>query len=387
MPVKLLMPKIGLNMVEGQINEWLVKEGESVKKDQNIYIVETDKVTNDVTAPQDGILIKILVEAGKVVPVRAVVGVLVGEGEKFDFEAFLSELDQKDKAPVVASRVKSFPDAGKPDQTMGGELLASPLAKRLAMENGIALIEIKGTGPGGRIRTEDVEAAIKQKNQDGKKADPPGRLIPVVGVRKIIADRLSLAASSIPMVTLHTTIQVTNMVTYREKLKQSGMKKELIPSYNAILAFCVARSLKDFPFLNAYWLPAGIYLNDPINIGIAVDTPDGLRVVVLRNAGESHIDTLHDELSAMTGRAIAGKNAPEELSGGTFTITNLGMFGIDGFTPIINPPESGILGVGKILEKDGNFSSVFSLVFDHRVIDGAPAAQFLQRLGEEINAL
>lgn len=395
MAVKLLMPKLGLNMVEGQVTEWIKKEGDTVKKGEVIYIVETDKVTNEVEAPESGKLVKILVKDGEVVPVRQVVGIMAGEGEQVDINALMAEtvpgaeVIQPQSRPATAGNAPITMVAA----SMTGQVLASPLAKRLAAEHGINLASVKGSGPGGRINTEDVEKAIAEKGAGIPAGELPGRLVPLMGVRKVVAERMALSASTIPMVTLNSEIDVTSLVKFREGLKQADKDKSEIPGYNALICFLVAKALKEFPYLNASFTENGIRLLDMVNIGVAVDTPEGLLVVVARDADKKGHGEINSELNSLAERALSHKSAPQDLGDSTFTITNLGMVGVDSFNPIINPPEAGILGIGRFVEKEifkeekvlRGFFATFSLTFDHRVIDGAPAARFLQRLSESIS--
>jgi len=397
MAVKLLMPKLGLNMVEGQVTEWVKKEGDLVMKGDAIYIVETDKVTNEVEAPENGRLVKILVKEGEVVPVRQVVGILAGEGEEVDVNALLAETIPGPAAAIVSNQPSAAEKESTPvaASSSGGQLMASPLAKRLAAEKGIDLAKINGSGPGGRITTEDIEKAVASTGTSTTANELPGKLVPLAGVRKVVAERMSLSAKTIPMVTLNSELDVTFAVAYRDALKNAGKEKSEIPGYNAIFAYLSARALKEHPYLNATFTEKGIRLIDAVNIGVAVDTPEGLLVVVVRDADKKSVVEVNSELNSLAERAQNHKSAPADLGGSTFTITNLGMAGVDSFNPIINPPEAGILGIGRLNEKeivkDGKtqhgFTATFSLTFDHRVIDGAPAARFLQRLNELIKDL
>ena len=395
MPVKLIMPKIGLNMVEGQITEWVVKEGESVKKGDVMYVIETDKVSNDVEAPQDGVLLKILVPAQKVVQVREVVGILAGQNEVVDLASvmkkFYDDRNQKEETKLKTAEISKQSQKAVNDGKIG-EILASPLAKRFAGQNDIDLSGVKGSGPGGRIKMEDIEKLIKEKGSGKEEGALTGKIIPLAGVRKVVAERMAFSTNTMAMVTLNSDLDVTSLVAYRENLKKASKDKKEIPGYNAMLVFLTARMLKEFPYMNASFTNSGIKLIDVVNLGLAVDTSEGLMVVVVRKADQKSVGQIHRELNLLTERAQNQRSAPEDLEGSTFTITNLGMYGIDAFTPIINPPEAAILGVCRFVEKDvlikgqnkRRTMANFSLTFDHRVIDGGPAARFLQRLGELI---
>lgn len=395
MPVKLIMPKIGLNMVEGQITEWVVKEGESVKKGDVMYVIETDKVTNDVEAPQDGVLLKILVPVQKIVQVREIVGILVEHNEVVDLESVMKEFcDDRNQKEEIKFKTDETGKQSQKAATGGktGEILASPLVKRLAAQNDIDLSSIKGSGPGGRIKMKDVEKLFKEKGNGKEEGAFPGKTIPLAGVRKVVAERMAFSTATMAMVTLNSELDVTSLVVKREDLKKASSDKKEIPSYNAMLIFLIARVLKEFPYMNASFENSGIKLIDVINLGLAVDTSEGLMVVVVRKADRKSVVQIHKDLNKLTERAQNQRSVPEDLEGSTFTITNLGMYGIDAFTPIINPPEAAILGVCRFVEKDvlidgknkRRTMANFSLTFDHRVIDGGLAARFLQRLGELI---
>ena len=395
MPARLIMPKIGLNMVEGQIIEWVVKEGESVKKGDVMYVIETDKVTNDVEAPQDGVLLKILVPVQKIVQVQEVVGILVEQNEVVDLESVMKEFgDDRNKKEEIKLKTD---ETGKQSQKIAisgktGEVLASPLAKRLAIQNDIDLSGIRGSGSGGHIKMEDVEKLIKEKDNGKEEGALPGKTIALTGIHKVVAERMAFSAATMAMVTLNSELDVTSLVVYRDVLKKASKDKKEIPSYNAILVFLTARVLKEFPYMNASFTNTGIKLINVVNLGLAVDTSEGLMVVVVRKADRKSVDQINKELYILAERAQNQRSAPEDLKGSTFTITNLGIYGIDTFTPIINPPEAAILGVCRFVEKDvltegqnkRRTMANFSLTFDHRVIDGGPAARFLQRLGELI---
>lgn len=395
MATKLIMPKLGLNMVEGEVTQWLKKEGDSVTKGEIVYVVETDKVTNEVEAPEDGILAKIFVKEGEVVPVRRIVGVLAKQGEQVNINEILGEEKSTNSKTEIAGKTTGLSTPSAATSNVGRQWLASPLVKRMAAEKGIDLGTIKGTGPGGRIMAEDLYKSLVSGETMDKGAELPGTLVPFTQRRKITADRMTQSSKTMAMVTLNSELDVLPIVDFCEKMKSESKSKSEIPGINAILVFLVARALKDFPFLNASFTDQGIRLHESRNIGLAVDSPDGLLVVVLRDADKKPIIDIHKELNELVERALNRKSRPEDLEGSTFTITNLGMYGVDSFNPIINPPEAGILGVGRFKEKlltnqydnMSRYIATFSLTFDHRIIDGAPAAQFLQRFQELIVAL
>jgi pyruvate dehydrogenase E2 component (dihydrolipoamide acetyltransferase) len=406
MPIEVVMPKLGLNMSEGRLLEWLRKEGDSIQRGDPLFVVETDKVTTESEALASGILGKILVPAGETVPVRTVVAhILAGE----EADRSLS----KDPKPVVtgfkiqpeAPRGATTEGSGKapastvavPEVTGAGSMkaLASPVARRMAKEHGIDLTSVKGSGPGGRIIQEDVERALLGR-QPVPAVQSTETRIPIDGIRAVIARRMAGSLASTAPVTLQAETDVSEVVAFRERLREkAGYTGAPFPGYNAIFIWLVAKALCQHPMLNAKQDGDFIQLQAQINVGLAVDTPAGLVVVVVREADKKTILDIHQELDELVRRALERKSLPEDLEGGTFTITNLGAFGVDAFTPIINPPEMAILGIGRIAEKlvirSGKVMqrqiSTLSLTFDHRLVDGAPAGRFLQTLTSMIEEL
>ena len=428
MPVEVVMPKLGLNMSEGLLVEWLKKEGDRVERGDPLFIVETDKVTTESDAQASGILTKILVSQGETVPVKAVVALIQADGEVAIEAPGEIKVVQMVPEPTPAARPAPLESQSFPS---GEQVLSSPVARRMAKENGIDLSTLKGSGPGGRIIQEDVAQAIARQAAATARpilaspvakrlarehgidlsaltgTGPEGRIIhedveralqektavantiPVDGVRAVIARRMLQSVQTTAQVTLHTETDATNMVAFRNQLKrEAAVTGRPAPGYNAILISLVAKTLQEHPRLNARQVDQVIQLQDQVNLGLAVDTESGLLVVVVKDSGQKSIAEIQDNLDRMVERALARQSLPEDLDGSTFTLTNLGMFGIDGFTPIINPPEMAILGVGRIVEKlvvrEGKVMQrhmlTLSLTFDHRLVDGAPAARFLQSL-------
>jgi pyruvate dehydrogenase E2 component (dihydrolipoamide acetyltransferase) len=392
MPTEVVMPKLGLNMSEGLLVEWLKKEGDPVTRGESLFVVETDKVTTESPAQVSGVLGKILVSAGEIVPVRAVVAYILAEGDAPD-----GLVSQPDRTRVEKESINTgSTDVKVPVLAQGGEkVLASPVAKRMAKEYGLDLAAVKGSGPGGRITQEDVERAFQSQGQP-QAAEVSVTSVPIEGVRAVIARRMADSLASTAQVTLHSELDVTELVDFRDRLRANAESNGAqIPGFNAIFIYFVAKALHEHPRLNAKQVGEAIQLLEQIHIGLAVDTPAGLMVVVVRQADQKTIPEIHLELQELVSRAQARKSRPEDLEGGTFTITNLGQFGVDGFTPIINPPEMAILGIGRIAEKlvirggkvMQRYMSTLSLTFDHRLVDGAPAGRFLQYIGSLIEGL
>jgi pyruvate dehydrogenase E2 component (dihydrolipoamide acetyltransferase) len=265
------------------------------------------------------------------------------------------------------------------------KVLATPVAKRIAEEEGLDLRSVVGSGTSGRITRQDVENALESK-ADIQLPAPDEKSIPVKGVRALIAERMLNSSQSTASLTLHMEVDVTRLVKFRQARKESG--HSVMPSYNAIIISLVSKALVEHPFMNAKLEGGFIEMRDKINIGLAVDQPDGIRVIVINDADQKSIDQIQMDMISLIDRVQSKTSLPDDLTGGTFTITNLGVYGIDRFTPILNPPETGILGIGRISEqlvlKEGKIAQrsmmTLSLTFDHRVIDGAPAARFLQTI-------
>lgn len=381
MSKEFVMPKLGMTMEEGTITKWIKKEGDKVEKGEPIVEVMTDKVNIEVESPYDGTILKILANEGDVVPILQPIAVIGEEGE-------VVKVEEKKEEPKVAEE----------------EIIkASPAAKRLAREAGVDLSLIKGTGPGGRIVEEDVKAYIEshKKEEVTPVIEAPSQPTPIVevvssreepisSVRREIATRLSKSYREAVHITLEFSADVTEIVKIRERLKEKAEANKLsVPTFNDIFVRIVSLVLKEHPNLNAHFDGEKLTIFNTVNMGVAVAVKEGLLVPVVKEAEKKNVFEIAKITSDLVGRTREGKILPDELSGGTFTITNLGMFGIDFFTPIINPPQVAILGIGRIKEvlRPGNTVAnevVLSLSVDHRVVDGAPAARFLRDLGEAL---
>jgi len=350
---KVMMPRLSLTMTEGTVVQWFKKEGERVEKGEPVVEVLSDKVTYEVEAPASGVVLKILAEEGVDVPVAETLAIITAPDEE------LPEVEVVAEAPV--ERVEE-------------RILASPAAKRLAREYDVNLARVTGTGPEGRIVEEDVKRFV-----EGAKVAPRVReVVPLTGIRKTAAERVSLSARTAPHSTITMEVDMSNTAKLREKFKVS---------YTDILIKAVAKALTDHPVMNSTLKKDQIKIFEDVNIGVAVGTEKGLVVPVIRNADKKEVEEISSTLKKLVEKAREGKLTRKEMSGGTFTITNLGMFGVDVFTPIINPPETAILGVGRVVEKAVVVDKEIvvkpvmqlSLSFDHRVVDGVPAAYFLQK--------
>jgi pyruvate dehydrogenase E2 component (dihydrolipoamide acetyltransferase) len=385
------MPKLGMNMTEGTIVSWLVKEGERVAAGQVILAIETDKATQEVESPASGILARILKPEGETVPCNMVMAVIVEPGESVPADipgmiaegvAPKSEVEVKvDKPTLVGAQAPE----GQDDESQ--RINISPSAKTLAKELGVDISQIMPRG--SRIKREDVEAAYAaMKARSGSAAPSPIAQVspkPMTTTRRKIAEHMSQSARSVARVGLTLEADATALVAWRNRLEAAGTHI----SYNVLLAKLVAIALRELRYMNVQLADADTILEmTEINIGIAVEAERGLLVPVLRHVDQKKVATLQEEYAASTERALQGKSTLADLEGGTFTITNLGSLEIEQFMPIINVPECAILGVGAIIKKPVVINDLIgirpmlalTLAFDHRLVDGAPAARFLQRV-------
>jgi pyruvate dehydrogenase E2 component (dihydrolipoamide acetyltransferase) len=423
------MPKLGLTMTEATIVEWCKQDGDQVEEGEALFVLESEKSTLEIEAPAAGVL-QILVPAGETVPVHQPIAALAGaeytvsepavmtpkpisadpattppHGSPIRVEGSSIRVSASPKARALARQMgiplDSITGTGPRNMIVASnveeaaastrEARVSPVARKLASSAGLDLTAVPGTGPGGRIMRVDVEQAMSEPAPPESRsllADTSGPL-PLSGLRGIIAERLLASWRERPHVTLTTEADATNLVGARQQtMAELGEKV----SYDALLVGLVARALREHAHVNVRLTQAGIETLTELNIGVAVDTERGLLVPVVRDAASKSLLEIQQALRGLAERALAGRSLPDDLVGGTFTITNLGMFEIDAFTPIINPPESAILGVGRIVNKpigiDGQIvlrdMMALSLSFDHRLIDGAPAARFLQRVKQLI---
>ncbi len=358
MVTKVVMPRLSLTMKEGTVGKWYKKEGQAVEKGEPIAEVVSEKATYDLESPATGILGKIFVEDGVEAPVNAVLAVITSPNEP------LPNIETLKEAPKETEQ----------------RIVASPAAKRLAREHGIDLSIVKGSGPDGRIAEDDVKSLIEMKEQKGPKVK---EILTLSGFRKTSAERLSKSFRTAPHSTVLIEVEASRAAEIREKTAAS---------YTAVIVKAVAQALVESPQINATLEEDKLKVFEDINVGVAVTTENGLLVPVIHNADEKSLAEIESELEELTKKAREGKLSRDEVTGGTFTITNLGMYGVDFFTPIINPPEAAILGVGRIVEKPivsrGKLEikpmMTLSLSYDHRIIDGAPAAEFLTKVKQRI---
>lgn len=369
------MPRLSLTMKEGTVIEWFKKEGDMVKKGEPIVEVLSEKATYEVEAPASGVLRKILAEEGTDVPVAGTLGIITAPDEE------LPEIEIAAAPPAVEAEEAVTVPERKVEERIERRIMASPAAKRLAKEHEIDLTQIRGSGPDGRIVEEDVRRLIEEMEIMPRVRE----VIPLTGIKKTAAERVSLSAQTAPQSTITMEVDMSKAAELRGKV---GV------SYTDMLVKAVAKALTEHPIMNSTLENEQIKIFADINIGVAVATETGLIVPVIRNANGKSLTEISSTLKELVEKAKQSKLAKEELTGGTFTITNLGMYGIDVFTPIINPPETAILGVGRVAEKPIVVEEQvvvrpvmqLSLTFDHRVVDGAPAAEFLQKVKQKLES-
>ena len=390
------MPKLGLTMTEGSVSKWHKKEGERVEKGEIIAEVATDKINYELEAPESGVLRKILIDPDAKVPVTAPIAIIAEADE--DISGLMPK-GTAGAAPATQAEVKAPPAPVAAQAPATQAIKASPAAKKLAKDHGVDLSLVTGTGPGGRIVEKDVEDYIERqkvgavKPAAGLKETPPAtpaKRVPLVGMRKVIAQRMSESWHTSPMVTLNSEADANNLKLLRSNLRSAFESKGVNLSYNHILLKICAQALTEFPLFNARLEGDEVILQDEVNIGLAIALEDGLIVPAVKNVARKGLFQIAVETEELIERARGNKLTPDDISGGTFTITNLGMFDVRDFTPIINPPQCAILGVGAMTDRPVAIDDsvvirpimVLSLTFDHRIVDGAQGAQFLKRVKE-----
>ena len=390
MAVEVTMPKFGLTMHEGTIQRYFKAVGENVSAGDPLYEVETEKVLYEVESPASGIFAAALFEEGATVECGVAVAVIAEAG---DDPASIREKYGSVPAAVSSNgEVKIAKSASTPIETKGGSgerRAVSPVARKLAVELGVDLDGVRGSGPGGRITREDVERAAKSPPPSAPVLAPAKTApIPLRGMRKTIAERMHQSLRDTAQLTITSEADVTAATELRERLK-----REFDFTYTDLLIQAVARALMRHPRMNARLEANHIVTLDHANIGLAVSLDEGLMVPVIHDVTSKSLREVATATKLAVEKARAGRLKLEDISGGAFTITNLGTYGIDAFTPILHSGETGILGVGRIVEKPAIYRGeitrrammTLSLTFDHRVIDGAPAALFLQSVIDLFN--
>lgn len=451
MPIAFIMPKFDMDQEKATVVAWLKQEGDQIEYDDPVLTVETDKVAIDVPAPASGILAQISAKPGDVVPVTTVIAYILKPGESLSdlpaqgqTPAASAEVSPAVEAePVIPARmvikkpdergIKATPVAermaqslgidlaevpGQPERItkahieqylQGGKVPATPAARRLAGELNIDLARVPASGPQGRVQAQDVEqyslqaavqpaipvAPVPVQRADQMIGQRPAELVPLTGIRSTIADRMQASFQTAPHIALTVEVDLSQLESTRARLNEyaAHLGKSKV-SVTALLVRLTAWALQRHPFLNASLVDQTIYMWQEINIGVATAIQGGLIVPVIRNASHKTVAEINDQIKDLSERARANKLTLEEVKEGTFTISNLGMFGIQQFRAIINPPESAILAVGSVVRKpvvidDQDTVAVrprmaLTLSADHRVVDGVAAAEFLNDLVQAI---
>ncbi len=383
MPKEITMPNLGASSDESRLVKWIAKNGEKVNKRQVIFEAESDKAVVEIEAAETGIIKHVLHE-GTIISSGQVVGLIYEDGERISEESSkIIEIENSHQDTNERARSESKP---KKDR-----IFASPLAKKIAKESGIDLSLMKGSGPHNRIIKVDVE----NDKLNNKKPLPEIRNSETIsGVRARIAEKMVQSHLTTVHSTLHSEVIADEIVELRGKLNLLLKDANVKISYDLILAIICAEALQNHPNILVQLQTDQIITKNEINIGIAVDTPKGLMVPVLKKVNQKSLKSLAMEMDGLIDRIKKGKGTVEDFSDGVFTISNLGLYRISSFTPIINYPESAILGIGKITKQpivrnnqiDMANMMTLSLTYDHRLIDGAPAARFLQLIGDYIES-
>ena len=442
MATAVVLPKLGQTVESCIIVEWKKEKGDQVTEGESLCEVETDKALMEVESPASGTILELFFQEGEEVPVQINIAAVGEPGE--DVSSLRPETATE--SPVV-EEPSTIPDEGAiaattadavdeatiidvvPTQADLGAGI-SPRAGQLAAKMGLEVTGIRGTGPGGRIIERDVQAILATKQpmtplaksmaaQGGLTAPAYGsgiggrvtagdlravaagpaikdevQTIPLKGVRKIIAERMLSSAQTTAQLTLNTAGDARALLAYRQRLKDSAEAVDLGQvTINDLILFAVSRTLPAYPELNALFADDTISQYRDVHLGFAVDTPRGLIVPVIRHANALSLKGIAQETKRLSSACLEGNVSPDELAGGTFTVTNLGSLGIENFTPILNPPQVGILGVGAVnlkpVEIEGDVQFIpyigLSLTINHQVVDGAPAARFLQALSQRLS--
>ncbi len=425
--VNVTMPKWGMTMKEGKISKWFKSEGDTIEKGQPFFEVETEKITNVVEATASGIVFQIVVSAGTKVPVGTIVAVIAEPGEQpARIEGIQAgEVVEKTEpasaqpAPTPAEKpaekefVPSSPAARRLAKELGVELSLvegtgpkgriteadvqrfhqerppapkmTPLAAEMIRQAGLDVAPFEGTGEGGKITKEDVQRFLDLKKQEDITA--PVKSIPFSGMRRSIAENMHASLHNTAQLTMFTEVDVTEMIRFRDMVREEYKKDDAVKiSYNDIIILATSRALKHHPILNSTLVGEEILLHDSVHMGFAVALSEGLIVPVLRDTDKKGLFEIANEARELARKAREGTLTIDEVTGGTFTISNMSMFQVDGVTPILKSPETGILGIGRVKAKpavcNGEISirsmMFLNLTFDHQIVDGAPAAEFLQ---------
>ena len=404
MAYEILMPQLGLTMEEGTVSSWLKHEGDAVKAGEAILEITTDKLTNEVTSEHDGVLLKIVAQEGEDIPVKGLLGYIGEAGEQVGGAAAPAAVSVEAAAPAAVSAAVIAPAAVSAG---GGRIRISPFARKLAANMDVDYSALTGSGPSGRIVAKDIYAAAEARKsapaaapaaapatapaapaakKSGLELMEGDTIAKLSGMRKVVAERMLQSHTEIPPVTQNTKVDVTALMKFRKSLIETAGKKF---SVNDLILKATAKVLRAHPEVLVSYDNGQVIQRAHANLGMAVALDAGLIVPVIRDADKMGLDELAAKAKDLATRAKENKLTTDEYKGSTFSVSNLGMFGIETFTPIVNQPDAGILGVCAIqdelvMDDEGNISKHqvmrLSFTYDHRLIDGAVAAKFIMDL-------
>ena len=372
MATDVVLPQWGMNMEEGTLVRWLKREGDAVAAGEPLVEIETAKINDQLESPAEGVLRYVIVPEGQTIPVGSLLAIIAAPGEEVSRPAAPASPPAAPAARLATPAIA--PPAG------AAAVQVVPAARRLASERGVDLTTVPGTGPGGRIMEADVQRALESGST------PAAPLTGLTGIRRTIAERMVRSLQTMAQVTLTTETDVTAAGALRKELVRVWRQQRLRPVDQDLVVKAVARALRDHPQMNATLDERGLLAADHVNVGVALALQDGLVVGVVRDADRKDLLPLAQEIRTLAEKARQGTLTHDDVTGSTFTVSSLAQFDVDAFTPIVNPPEVAILGVGRVTEKPAVVGGevvvrsmmYLSLTFDHRAVDGVPAAQFLQ---------
>jgi pyruvate dehydrogenase E2 component (dihydrolipoamide acetyltransferase) len=393
MPAEVIMPALGMAQETGKVLRWIKAEGDAVAKGEPLLEIETDKVTVEVESPADGTLAGIRAAAGEDVPVGQAIAVVLAEGETPAVAPVTPDAGAEVRAPVAAPVVS---DGGRAATAPPRRRLASPKARRLAAEHGVDIDSLVGSGPQGAVVAADIEAAAPAQPIPGNRlllgkeaagietAAGPG--VEVGSVWRVMAERTARSWQTVPHFFLERQVEATRLNSWREAARRRPGAEQV--SHTDLLVKVAAEALRRHPRVNSSWQDGTIVPGPGINVAIAVATDEALVAPVVHGADALSLAELAERRRTLVEAARAGKLRPDDVQGGTFTISNLGMYGVDAFSAIVNAPQAAILAVGRIADRvvavDGHPAVrpmlMLTLSFDHRVVDGARGAEFLDTL-------
>ncbi|MCG8398498.1 2-oxo acid dehydrogenase subunit E2 [Bacillus atrophaeus] len=386
MAVKVVMPKLGMAMKQGEVSIWNKKVGDPVEKGESIASIQSEKIEMEIEAPERGTLIDIKVKEGEEVPPGTAI-CYIGDADE--------SVQEETEEPAAEASRQADPQPpkheNKPANTKKDRLKISPVARKIAEKAGLDLKTLKGTGPGGRIVKDDVTKALSEQKREQAEpvSDQKAQETPVTGMRKVIASRMQESLANSAQLTITMKADITKLAALQQQLSPTAEERHGTKlSMTHFVSRAAVLALQSHPLLNSFYKNERIITHPHVHLGMAVALEKGLVVPVIRHAEKKSLIELAQSISENAKKARGGRAGSEELQGSTFSITNLGAFGVEHFTPILNPPETGILGIGASYDTPVYLGEEIvrgkilplSLTFDHRICDGAPAAEFLKAI-------